>query len=670
MLYNYYDSYGYKLPESFITMAERKGVKFPPSKTISQKRTELESFFSESGQMTGDLNQSPLLMKPIPEPQHDYSKDYLTFEALEDGNIFFVFNESVTSDLLRYISYSTDNGESWITEENPYTEQKQGALRLSFGNQPQGSGNTDSIENAENIESDIEEIYIDASDVAIEIDKEDDNGNSLSWKDIFGKKSQNGLVTIPVVAGDKIIFKGDATTYGVMNESSVPDSCHFGSDCKFNIFGNIMSLCYEDDFSDKKTLTHECQFSSLFRDDNSCRVVDASNLSLPATALTESCYRTFFHSCSDLVSGPQLPATKLAPNCYKSFYYNCSSLVSVGDLKNVQMYYRSCQFMFYKCSSLKKAPKLPSTKLAEACYQQMFRDCSSLTEAPKLPATKLYDSCYFAMFYNCSSLAEAPELQAKSIPTSGYAGMFYGTLLENAPELPATTLGEGCYKQMFQYCKSLKNSPELPAMNVNISSYVSMFHGCSALTNINKIHAKSISTSGCSYMFAYCASLERAPELSATTLGGYCYVYMFGECTSMIYPPKLPATTLATYCYGYMFYGCTSLTAAPELPAMNLATWCYGHMFEKCTSLTTAPTLPAKTLVSACYRTLFGSCSSLNYIKCLAEDLGKTESSNPLLSWVGNVSPTGTFVKKTGVEWTVDGWNGIPSGWEVEEVDV
>ena len=34
----------------------------------------------------------------------------------------------------------------------------------------------------------------------------------------------------------------------------------------------------------------------------------------------------------------------------------------------------------------------------------MFTGCLSLTTAPELPATTLAEGCYFQMFYNCSSL--------------------------------------------------------------------------------------------------------------------------------------------------------------------------------------------------------------------------------------------------------------------------
>ena len=111
MIYNYYDSYGYKFPEGFITTATQRGVKFLPSKNIPQKRTEIESFFGESGQGVGDLNQSPLLYKnkiecDEPITKHDYSKDYLTFEALEYGTFSFTRNA---------LQYSLDNGTTWTT---------------------------------------------------------------------------------------------------------------------------------------------------------------------------------------------------------------------------------------------------------------------------------------------------------------------------------------------------------------------------------------------------------------------------------------------------------------------------------------------------------------------------------------------------------------------------
>jgi hypothetical protein len=73
-----------------------------------------------------------------------------------------------------------------------------------------------------------------------------------------------------------------------------------------------------------------------------------------------------------------LPATTLTNDCYRS--------------------------MFQRCTALTAAPTLPATTLASGCYRNMFTVCSSLTTAPELPATQLVSSCYREMFKMCSSM--------------------------------------------------------------------------------------------------------------------------------------------------------------------------------------------------------------------------------------------------------------------------
>ena len=228
-----------------------------------------------------------------------------------------------------------------------------------------------------------------------------------------------------------------------------------------------------------------------------------------------------------------------------------------------------------------------------------------------LPATTLEESCYYDMFSNCTSLITAPVL-------------------------PATTLANECYMGMFYHCTSLVTAPELPATTLANRCYSGMFDGCIALTT--------------------------APELLATTLTNRCYYYMFFGCTSLTTAPELPATTLAEHCYDSMFDNCTALTTAPVLPATTLADSCYYYMFRSCTSLTTAPELPATTLVSGCYGSMFKNCTNLNYIKAM---FTTTPGTSYTQDWVKNVSATGTFVKNSAAQWNVSGDNGIPTLWEV-----
>ena len=188
--------------------------------------------------------------------------------------------------------------------------------------------------------------------------------------------------------------------------------------------------------------------------------------------------------------------------------------------------------------------------------------------------------------------------------------MFGGTSLTTAPELPATTLANYCYSNMFSNCTSLTTAPELPA----------------------------------------------------TTLANNCYSGMFDDCSRLTTAPELPATTLANYCYRYMFSYCSRLTTAPELPATTLANSCYDQMFYGCSSLTTAPELPATTLENNCYRYMFYYCSKLNYIKMLATDIS---ASSCLTNWVSGVASSGTFVKNPAMNSLPTGVSGIPSGWTV-----
>jgi hypothetical protein len=64
-----------------------------------------------------------------------------------------------------------------------------------------------------------------------------------------------------------------------------------------------------------------------------------------------------------------------------------------------------------------------------------------------------------------------------------------------APALPATTLAEGCYGEMFTYCTALE-TVELPATTLVSRCYDKMFTNCSSL---NYIKAMFTTTPGPDY---------------------------------------------------------------------------------------------------------------------------------------------------------------------------
>ena len=253
-----------------------------------------------------------------------------------------------------------------------------------------------------------------------------------------------------------------------------------------------------------------------------------------------------------------------------------------------------------------------STPLTTYAFFALFEGCTSLLSAPELPATTMEQGCYFGMFSECTGLTSAPEL-------------------------PANVLANNCYGWMFKGCSALASAPELPATKMEAYCYNSMFANCTGLTS--------------------------APELTAKRLESNCYQHMFEGCTSLSSAPELPATYLVTECYHSMFNGCTSLTSAPKLPATTLDWGCYSEMFQGCTSLTSAPELPAKELIRNCYQLMFKDCSKLRYVKALFTTSPSEETTK---DWLSGVAASGTFVKSKNATWNVTGVHGIPKGWKIE----
>ncbi len=256
------------------------------------------------------------------------------------------------------------------------------------------------------------------------------------------------------------------------------------------------------------------------------------------------------------------------------------------------------------------------TSVPDNAFARLFEDCTALTTAPELPATTLGKGCYKYMFSGCKNLKTAPkELPAKTLvlKDSCYKYMFRNcTALTTAPKLPATALWDHCYYGMFYGCKSLKIAPELPAKALGQACYFGMFYNCTNLTTAPELPATEAQYACYKRMFEGCKSLKTAPKELPAKTSGCCFERMFYGCTALTTAPKLPATEVGGASYSAMFYGCTALTTAPELPATKLWDRCYESMFEGCTALTTAPKeLPATALRDRCYEFMFRNCKSL-----------------------------------------------------------
>ena len=295
-----------------------------------------------------------------------------------------------------------------------------------------------------------------------------DSGNT--WATL-----SSGETTPSVAVGQKIMWK--ATDLPVSERGIGRFGLGIlGTDRKFDIEGNIMSLVSGDSFANATTITNNYQFYSLFA--FFYNLNSAENLILPATTLTYRCYSSMLDSCTSLTKAPELPATTLAERCYSFMFANCTNLTTAPELSATTLANDCYWGMFKGCTSLTTVPDLLATTMAENCYQQMFQGCTSLTTVKVLPATRLAQCCYWMMFASCTSLTTVPSNM-----------------------LPATTVAASgirqCYQQMFENCTSLTTAPVLPATDTRLHlsgnsymdslCYVGMFKGCTNLSYVKML---------------------------------------------------------------------------------------------------------------------------------------------------------------------------------------
>ena len=306
--------------------------------------------------------------------------------------------------------------------------------------------------------------------------------------------SFNSDLTLDVVRGDKVYFRGDNPSYASWVETGPYPYTNIQATAKCYLYGNVMSLItpLPEDFSTLRALSEPYTFYKLFYSDweegigtyfaepeicshptfdfllpateltdycyyDMLYLTGIDRMVLPATTMKESCYRGLFYHCHKMRTAPELPSTELAERCYESMFSGCTNLTVAPELPATTLKRFCYESMFSGCTRLTDAPVLRSTELAEWCYEWMFEECTSMTVAPALPATELAYGCYNSMFRKCSSLVTAPELSATTLADYCYANMFERCIsLVRAPELPATALASyGCYREMFKDCSSL-----------------------------------------------------------------------------------------------------------------------------------------------------------------------------------------------------------------------
>lgn len=235
-----------------------------------------------------------------PQDDHDYSQDYLTFEALEDGTFSFTIND---------LYYSTNNGESWKS--------------LAAGTE------------TELITKGTKVLWKKDSEMTNEI-------NTGNWND-----NRKGIGTFSSTC--KFNISGNILSLAINDFNTQSVNQTFWWACAFNsLFMNCINL-----INAKKLILPINDFSGYysgyyggyhFTRIYAYMFKNCSNLIygpkiLPSKILAPSCYREMFYGCTSLLESPILPALNLLQTgheenwyCYQSMFENCTSLKKITML--------------------------------------------------------------------------------------------------------------------------------------------------------------------------------------------------------------------------------------------------------------------------------------------------------------------------------------------------
>lgn len=152
---------------------------------------------------------------------------------------------------------------------------------------------------------------------------------------------------------------------------------------------------------------------------------------------------------------------------------------------------------------------------------------TSFTQWYTGPLTRIHCTENYDVLGNIMSLTYGDNFASQTSCTFQFefSKLFYQEqTLVNANNLilPATTLFQNCYNDMFGYNYSLVSTPVLPATTLAVGCYENMFFGCTSLTT--------------------------APDLPAPILQEYCYAYMFAGCALLAYIKCLATDMTAPNC--------------------------------------------------------------------------------------------------------------------------
>ena len=224
---------------------------------------------------------------------HDYSRDYLTFEALESGT--FTFSNA--------LNYSLDDGETWV------------ALAANTA--------TPTVSTGDSILFKAEITPTSSAGVGMFTSTGEFNasGNPLSL--LYGANFASVRDISAKSYAFYMMFWGGKV---VSAENLSLAATTLGEYCYYGMFYGCTSLTTAPALP-ATALANYCYYQMFM----GCTSL-VSAPALPATTLAAGCYNSMFNGCTALTTAPALPATTLANKCYYYMFNGCTNLNNVTML--------------------------------------------------------------------------------------------------------------------------------------------------------------------------------------------------------------------------------------------------------------------------------------------------------------------------------------------------
>ena len=254
----------------------------------------------------------------------DYSKQYLTFEVVDGGNITITASNA---NIAKTIQYSTDNGSTWTSLTTSTTAQELGGT-LNVG----------------------DKVLVKGTNTAYA---------TSSYYNSFG-----GTAKVYVYGNIMSLISGDSFA----NNKTLADRYTF-----YRLFyGYTNLLLAENLILSATTLTDYC-YQDMFRN---CTSLTSAPV-LPATTLAYMCYAGMFWGCTSLTSAPVLPATTLAVYCYADMFRGCTKLTTAPELPATTLAKGCYAGMFEVCTKLSYIKCLATDISATNCTSNWVTNVAS-----------------------------------------------------------------------------------------------------------------------------------------------------------------------------------------------------------------------------------------------------------------------------------------------------